>query len=401
MRKQDNLRTASKAPPITNMESRLSRYSVASSNVKVKNESDPANHVAAIKRETDSFSLDDSLKSEAEILQIKIKEEGPEADCDADQIESVEVTLSDGESKSSDDRRIHMESPRLRRKLRGPPVPKTQGDVLPKESSYICSKCGKSFSVDSDLLSHVCISSLYDFQSQDVTPAGEFHCSECATSFPRKAALLEHLRLHKGEKPFACKECGKLFARKLLLQNHQKDHAGGKPFTCTECGKSFSKKFNLIRHEKSSLQIHRKQSTGEKPFPCPYCDKSFSRKFNLLRHEVVHMVEIRCKSCDKSFQQKVSLKIETGEKPFLCSECEKISSDYGKKRTQPFKCPQCGDTFFQKSHLLGHQKVHEREKRFGCPRCAERFPSNKELRKHKKSHRIRKVGEEAGESEKQ
>ncbi|XP_031760155.1 gastrula zinc finger protein XlCGF57.1-like isoform X2 [Xenopus tropicalis] len=341
-----------------------------------------------------------SPEPQPEILQIKIKEEEAEFDSDADQIDSVEVTLSDGEYSPSDEGSIHTEPPRLWRKCRSLPAPKAQGDVCSKESSYICSKCGKSFCKGRDLPSHVCISAFYDIQPQDVAPAGEFHCSECGTTFSRKAALLEHLRLHKGEKPFVCRACGKLFARKLLLQNHQKEHSGGKPFTCAQCGKSFSKKFNLMRHEKSSLQIHQKQSTEAKLFPCAYCDKSFSRKFNLLRHEIVHMVQITCKVCGRGFHQKVSLKIETGEKPFLCSECEKVSSDCGKKRTQPFKCPRCGDTFFQKSHLLAHQKVHEREKRFSCAKCGERFPTNKELRKHRKSHRVRKVGAEAGESEK-
>ncbi|KAG8435869.1 hypothetical protein GDO86_007094 [Hymenochirus boettgeri] len=322
-------------------------------------------------------------------------------------MESSDVPVRGGENCENEENKSEPESSRLWRKLHCHVVPETdntsislnaakkvhQGSVLlgptlpksptksqyltkPTSSGFICSKCGKSFLTDSDLLCHICTSALFDFQSQNSSHVKEFQCTECRKSFTRKAGLVEHVRLHTGEKPFACKECGKLFARKILLLNHQKQHTGEKPFSCTECGKSF--------FQKSGLHIHQKIHSGAKPFSCTDCGKSFSKKYNLLRHEKMHMVDITCTECGKCFHQKLTLEVETGQKSFTCTECEKKMH----VRVQPFKCSQCGDTFFRRTHLNSHQKVHEREKRFECTECGERFSKKKKFKKHQKTHSL-------------
>merc|ERR1739838_827813 len=69
-----------------------------------------------------------------------------------------------------------------------------------------------------------------------------------------------------------CKYCEEQFSKKSYLVQHQKIHFGDKTFQCTYCGFSFAKKRNLVRHNKihsmdNSFQCDHCRK-GEKPFKC-------------------------------------------------------------------------------------------------------------------------------------
>ncbi|XP_068111940.1 zinc finger protein 3-like [Hyperolius riggenbachi] len=220
-----------------------------------------------------------------------------------------------------------------------PSDPATQGEAVPDHSSsvthhaarrgnetFMCSECGKCFTVRCKLISH------------QKTHEGEkpYSCSECGKSFSLRSSLIKHNAMHTGERPYSCSECGKCFSYKNSLIAHQMTHTGEKPYSCSECGKCFSLRSNLISHQ----MIH----TGEKPYSCLDCGKCFSRRENLVIHRKTH----------------------TGEKPYSCTEC--------------------GKSFAVRSNRDRHERTHTREKRFSCSECGKLFAEKSYLVIHLRTH---------------
>lgn len=68
---------------------------------------------------------------------------------------------------------------------------------------------------------------------------------------------------------YICKfnDCGKGFERVWNLIDHLRMHLGQKPFECKYCGKGFTQKGNMIKHEKQ----HKFKNVGErKRFRCKF-----------------------------------------------------------------------------------------------------------------------------------
>ena len=51
-------------------------------------------------------------------------------------------------------------------------------------------------------------------------------CKTCGKSFPSNSHLINHERVHTGEKPFDCDVCEKAFAQKGHLILHKRLHTG-------------------------------------------------------------------------------------------------------------------------------------------------------------------------------
>ena len=141
----------------------------------------------------------------------------------------------------------------------------------PKDQSYQCHVCGKTFGA------------LERYKSHNHIAAKTYLCSHCGKPFSTRHGRKMHEKSHLAEERelFMCKFCHKGFTTKDNRRRHEKIHSDEKPFQCNLCSKAFLRgehlKFHLLTH------------SGEKPLSCDDC----GMKFKYYKNKNMHKCGIR------------------------------------------------------------------------------------------------------------
>ncbi|XP_067908920.1 zinc finger protein Pegasus-like isoform X2 [Heterodontus francisci] len=79
---------------------------------------------------------------------------------------------------------------------------------------------------------------------------GKLKCRYCNYASKGTARLMEHIRMHTGEKPHRCHLCPFASAYERHLEAHMRSHTGEKPYKCELCSFCCSDRSNLSHHRR-------------------------------------------------------------------------------------------------------------------------------------------------------
>ncbi|XP_075986044.1 uncharacterized protein LOC142983098 [Anticarsia gemmatalis] len=135
---------------------------------------------------------------------------------------------------------------------------------------YICDQCGKGFPVLTEMHMH-------QIARHGIGPY--LQCDHCPYKAPRKLNLIEHLRIHTGERPFTCEKCGLTFRRRAIWRNHLVCHME-KKHQCTYCPRKFYRHSQMLAH---CNNVHERVYM----YMCSVCSVTYTKTETVRRHMIV------------------------------------------------------------------------------------------------------------------
>ena len=119
--------------------------------------------------------------------------------------------------------------------------------LIQKRDKKACNVCGKILDINT-MKRH-----------EDTHKTKTVKCDKCPAVFKTDYHLKAHQRRHDKDYRYCCETCGKGFYGISPLVNHRRIHTGEKPFSCSLCQYSCNVKVNLNKH----MKIHEKQSSSD------------------------------------------------------------------------------------------------------------------------------------------
>ena len=145
--------------------------------------------------------------------------------------------------------------------------------------------CDQRFGCMEDLVEHVCDLHVFN-QGRDRHICRWQGCTRNGIPFKERYRLINHLRVHTGERPFPCvyPGCRKRFARLENMKIHRRIHTGEKPFPCDFPG--CQRRFGNASDRKKHSYVH----SSDKPYLCCVtgCKNRFADPGSLRKHMMVH-----------------------------------------------------------------------------------------------------------------
>ena len=150
--------------------------------------------------------------------------------------------------------------------VKGPPKELEYFKRKPPACLWLCKNtmqgeknvCGREFETIASIVCHISechLNSAYFAPNSNHNQLHYCYWKDCPRQmkpFKARYKLVNHIRVHTGERPFLCSfpSCGKRFARSENLKIHKRVHSGERPFVCEfdKCVRRFANSSDRKKH---------------------------------------------------------------------------------------------------------------------------------------------------------